>query len=490
MAAESTSLPLRGSPREAESGSRAIAQWWSIAGIAAVVSLFTTNGLLTAAGIIVLPLLWQLTWRRGEPPILFMACLIHWIQSFATVFQADVQGQTLQELGWEEDLQTAIWLSLCGLITLAAGMRVALKGLPNVFSEEARYEIAEAQPQQIFKLYLGAYVISTILAPVAFVVPQITQIIVSVINVKWAFIFLLLYVALQRKTAYDLLAIAITLELLTGLVSYFSSFSRILFVLLIVIPTASLRFTTKARIGMVAVTVAIFLFSVVWSAVKPEYRSFVNRGTGDQEVYVSSAEALGKLTELISDLDADGLARGTEALAKRVGYVDFFAATIGYVPAMVPHQNGGLWLGAILHVLQPRLLFPEKAELQDSEVTREYTGLYVAGAEEGTSVSIGYFGESYIDFGPFGMVIPIFLVGCFWGGIYRLFMRTGQYRVLGVSIATSILVVGAFNVGLSSVKLIGGNLMAVIVMLILRRYLLEPLMRWCGLRSAARRRTA
>jgi hypothetical protein len=266
------------------------------------------------------------------------------------------------------------------------------------------------------------------------------------------------------------------------MVSYFSSFKTVLLILLLVIPTASIRFNAKTRASMAIVAILIALLSVVWSAIKPEFRSFVNRGTGEQEVHVSAGEALGKISELVLQMDSESFSRGAESLAARIAYVDYFGAVLSYVPAVTPHQHGALWGAAIMHVLQPRLLFPDKPELDDSEVTREFTGLYVAGAEEGTSVSIGYFAESYIDFGMLGMMFPIFAVGLFWGGTYRLFVTTGRYQVMGAAIATALLVVGAFNVGVSSAKLVGGNLMAVIVMLLLRRYVLEGAFGWSGAR--------
>jgi len=79
------------------------------------------------------------------------------------------------------------------------------------------------------------------------------------------------------------------------------------------------------------------------------------------------------------------------------------------------------------------------------------------------------------------MVVPIFLLGVFYGLIYRLFALQSKSRVIGFGIATSILIVGASNVGASNVKLIGGNVMAVIAMLILRKYLLSALAQWVGI---------
>ena len=38
-----------------------------------------------------------------------------------------------------------------------------------------------------------------------------------------------------------------------------------------------------------------------------------------------------------------------------------------------------------MHILQPRMFFPNKPVVEDSELTMKYTGEIVAGAEQGTS---------------------------------------------------------------------------------------------------------
>jgi hypothetical protein len=147
----------------------------------------------------------------------------------------------------------------------------------------------------------------------------------------------------------------------------------------------------------------------------------------------------------------------------RVTYVNYFAMCLDNVPANLPHENGRLWWGAIKHVLMPRLFFPNKASINDSDRTSYYTGVMVAGEESGTSISIGYMGESYIDFGMIGMFIPVLLLGMFYGGVYRYFAQGRRLILLGFAIATTILVFGAYSLETSNIKVLGGNLTALIV---------------------------
>ena len=115
-----------------------------------------------------------------------------------------------------------------------------------------------------------------------------------------------------------------------------------------------------------------------------------------------------------------------------------------------------LWLGALKHVFMPRILFPNKPILNDSERTRLFTGLGVAGAKQGTSISIGYIGESYIDFGKWLMAVPIFLLGWLYGWIYSFFVSRDSSHLVGFAIATAILLFSAILIESSNIKIVGG----------------------------------
>src|SRR5262249_38165568 len=134
------------------------------------------------------------------------------------------------------------------------------------------------------------------------------------------------------------------------------------------------------------------------------------------------------------------------------------------VPENVPYEHGTLWFGAIQHAFMPRLFFPNKPTLDDSVRTQKYTGMEVAGREQGASIGIGYIAESYIDFGRYWMLAPIFLLGVFYGLIYRFFAFRQRYGLLGVAAAIAILVFGAYSIETSNIKLIGGNAMSVLVL--------------------------
>ena len=134
-------------------------------------------------------------------------------------------------------------------------------------------------------------------------------------------------------------------------------------------------------------------------------------------------ERMSKFWDLIVNADAGELARGADALVSRVAYVEMLSHVLRRVPDSMPHTEGLLWRDALAHVAMPRILFPDKPRLlSDSELTMRYTGLLLASDAGGTSISMGYVTESYIDFGVPGMFLPVLIVGFVWGAMYRFMM--------------------------------------------------------------------
>ena len=221
---------------------------------------------------------------------------------------------------------------------------------------------------------------------------------------------------------------------------------------------------------------ALLVFGAAWTSVKNEYRNFLTQGERSQTTVVSRSEQLGRLGELIGSLSWEDVQEGMEPLFLRIAYVDFFALTMDFVPEYRPHEGGKVWMDSILHVLQPRVLFPDKPVLKsDSEFTMQYTGLFLASDDEGTSISIGYMGESYIDFGVPGMFVPILILGFFWGWMYAFFISHAQSAIFGYAFATALLI-EAYQFEMAGIKLFGGMLMKFMV-LSLALYFLEPRLR-------------
>lgn len=440
-------------------------QWvWIVFAILTGIGYLSANGWLTAYAIAVLPVLATLLLRESEPPVLLFACGMQWLQASVAVFYTNFYGAPVAAMYQLEEVKVASYLSITSIVVLAVGMNIAVGGHRPTDPEAVHNETSRLNPGTILTCYLIAFVGLSFISRVAIQVPALSQPLLATSSLRWVLVYLLAQAVLSQRRNYSFLAIAVVLEFFTGVIGYFSNFKGIFFVLLVVLLGGRQSMRSWRLAAAIGVGVLLLGLGIMWTLIKSDYREFLNQGTRQQAVMVPISERVNKLGELVGGLDGDLIEEGLSDLIIRVSYVRFFALSIVNVPANVPHEKGRLWLGAFKHVLMPRLLFPGKEALDDSQITEKYTGLQVAGAEEGTSIGIGYVGESYIDFGRLGMFAPIFLLGVFYGLIYRFFSANADSIVLGGAFATAVLIFGAYTIETSNVKLVGGNLMALMVM--------------------------
>jgi hypothetical protein len=439
---------------------------WGLALALAVWGAFAANPLLTPCAILLLPLLASLLWFKGEPPVLLFVCAMQWLQSTAAIFYTNFHGMPLSgqvEFGGAQLVQ-ATWLSLVGVLVLAVGMRLALMRHSKEVATKAAEESRLLQPVRIFNLYLIAFVVLSVVERMAFRIPALTQPLLATSALKWALVFLVAYSVLMQRAHYGFLVIVVCLEFISGILGFFAGFKTIFFMLLVVLPSARYVFKGWRLVQFCTLAALVLGLGVAWMIIKPDYREFLNQGSGQQVVLVSVEQRVKNLGELVTHINRAKLEAGLEDLVLRAAYVNYFALTIANVPSSVPHENGALWFGALKHIFTPRLLFPNKAELDDSARAAYYTGVSVAGRDEGTSIGIGYMGESYIDFGQVGMFAPIFLLGLFYGLVYRYFANANALRVIGLALAVAMILPANQDLPTSNIKVVGGNMINFIVL--------------------------
>lgn len=448
-----------------------------LAVVASVVgSTFTSNPLLSAAGVLILAFLIALFWRPGEPPILAWTVLFPWIQVVTAVVQADVAGTAVSSLSLRNHAEDAIWLSIIGIAVLATGLRLGSRSVEVVDPKVVDAQLRAVSLARLFALYLAFAVLAALVATFQAFLPSLAQALARLVNLKWAFFFLLGYLTLRRRRDRQYFVIAVLIELVSG-IGFFAEFRLVFFISILVILSVQFRLTWK-NITMAGLgTIAMVLMALAWTHVKPQYREYLNQGTNRQVSLVSPTERVGSFVSLTTEVSPEDLEDAVNPLLNRIAYVDYFAAAIDYVPARRPHERGNLLMQAVLHVLHPRFLYPDKAPLSDSEITTMYTGVSVAGEEQGTSISIGFMGESYIDFGRYVMFVPIFLVGIMWGMAYARFVH---YPIRGIGYAFGIAMLLHANefVGMSGPKLLGGTITDFVILALFLRYVMPWLLAW------------
>lgn len=445
--------------------------------IAALPSLFTANPALTFAGLALVPLLFGLLWRTGEPPVLLFAAMFQWLQVFMPVVNADWQNHVLGtafvirvgglDIPAVPELKLAAWLGLMAILMLAIGMRIGFGSRAIADPNRLHGAAIQLSPQRLAFAYGVMFVFSIALERTAGVFPGLRQPLLALATLRWAAVFLIGWIAIREKQYRGLGIVVLTLEIIVGFLGSFSGFKTVLFVAFLVVLSGRMAFRRVGPVLVLIVGITVLL-ATFWQAVKTDYRVLIGEQGESIDHPISSRIAF--LSDRAVQLRAPDFVDAFQLGMQRLGYLDFFAYALRWVPAYVPHQRGALWLGAVRHIFTPRLFFPNKPSIDDSERTVEFTGAHIAGAQEGTSISIGYVGESYIDFGFIGMFAPIFLLGTFWGWAYRWLATRTRWRLLGIAVATNLILGGALYFESSNIKLLGGAVSALIILWAVLRF--------------------
>jgi hypothetical protein len=450
-----------------------------VVAFAVVWASLTANPLLTIASVVSLLGFVKLLWRPGETPVLVFAAAFQWVQATSRVFHANYHGVPLESLSPFYSVTAATWASLAGLWVMVIGIRVVLSRLSRRDFRSMQTQVDQLSLGKVALVYAATTLIfSTFsIGAVAASLGGLRQAVLAFAGIKWAFFFLLGYLVLVRREKYMILILAAGYELVMG-VGFFSGFKTPLFMLVIIIAAARPRVSTGNAVAITALSAFLIVLGLAWTAVKPEFRAYLQQGSAMQQVRVSNEAVIAKLIDLVVDLDASDLDDAVDPLFRRLDAVQYFAASMDYVPSVRPHEGGEVWKAAFAHVFMPRLLFPDKPRLpSDSEHTMAYTGLVLASGDQGTSISIGYIGDTYIDFGIPGMFVPLFLLGIYWGALYYFFMRRNDRLLFGSAFATAALL-EAHIMEVPAIKLLGGSLTRFIILALLFTYLVPRLRRW------------
>jgi hypothetical protein len=336
--------------------------------------------------------------------------------------------------------------------------------------------------RKAFAVYCVAQVVAAGIGVVSTMVPGLRQELLALSNFRWVFFFLLAMIVFVQKRGYGILMIVVAFEIVLGFLSFFAEYKGVFLMLALALLTArpKLNFRTLMISGLIFGTVLVL--SAAWSAIKLNYRDFLNAGTGHQVIVVSQEEQITRLSDLMIDEGLTRLPEGFDRLARRIEYTYFFSRVVDRVPAMIPFDNGALWGAAVLHVLTPRLLFPDKPTLTPDVVnTQRYAGLKLT--EQGgvhTEIPMGYMAESYVDFGPIGMFLPIFLLGGLFGLQYRYIITRTRYLMFAFG-AAPVVLMSASQFETSAVKMLGGSLMS-FGMFVIAFHLIVPYLP-CSVRS-------
>ena len=417
-----------------------------------------------------------LLWRPNDLPIFLLPVIFQWSQVAVKPLLTIVYDRPIDRvLDFGFHLQTgteaAAVFGFAGVTSLAFGVWLG-SGRASLYSERAlRLEAQTWNGGLMLRLTLGAIVLGRAATALASLSGSAYQIVVVFSGIEFVGLFAFAYWCFANRTGYRYLFAIMTFEILSGLTGFFADFRLPLVVLAAAALAARPTFRLSSIAFMASLAAVIVLLATFWSEIKTDYRRFVTEGSGGQVVMQSLDARLGYIYDAAAGFDTAQFADGFNKLLSRHSYIDFLGATMNYVPSMVPHEDGRLVGMAFMNMLMPRILFPDKPPLpDDTQITSEYTGIDFYSAQD-TSISIGYLGELYIDFGYVGALIAAAVIGAALGFGYRILRDYDRVpRLISYGVCT-LLALSFMDFGTALIKSINGAVLAFGAAFIIQRFI-------------------
>ncbi len=391
--------------------------------------------MLTILAGYVLVILLKSLWKPFTPPVLLYFVGLQWLQVFTSILYADFLGQSIAELFDSKDIEFLFAMTFLQLLVIT----LVLKNYVRVTHTAllTKEKLAEAAEKLNTKNIIIAYFFTAILLPL---VPTITrgnaslyQLMVSFGILKYMFIGMLVFILLLKKTKNNSLIVGILLfDFITSFASFFSDFKTLLIIIIVIYFTVNPTLKKSALYRMLPVVLLLLFFFSFWSYVKGGYREFLNQGAGQQVKTVSNTEALTYMYRQAADFNLSSVKEGATVLLSRVQYMERYSEVYNRVPDEVVYQEGKDLASVIQFLLVPRFINANKGVKDASLRTSYYTGKIFSNSSQGTSISMGYFCDLYIDFGLYIMFIPLVLIYLLIGFVYKKLVVLKKYNVIFV----------------------------------------------------------
>ncbi|MDO9411039.1 MAG: hypothetical protein Q7T81_00500 [Pseudolabrys sp.] len=453
--------------------------------IALLLLTVSMNGALWAYGFgaLLLSLMFVLD-RRNEYPALVWAVCFNWIAVVASILSADLLGIELSDASIGELRVEAVGYNLLALVVYSAGLGWAVrfgKGLD--WLAQNRNSAINEHPvtlQTGVIAYFATLIFAELIGYIVLNIPQLQQPLIALFLLKYVFIYLVASTVFAAGRGYLWLAMMLTVEVVTGLTGFFGTFKEGFFIVLIAFIAAGRLPTLRMWTFGVASAVLVFVLSLLWTSVKPEYRRWVSGFSGEQIIVRSFDERVAWMADNLLESDFDYW----QSLQRMVDRIDCTAVFAQYLAKREQDEIDlpSRFAGGLEHVLMPRFLFPGKRSLDDSAVTTAMTGRRI---DSNTSISIGYLAEAHYDFGPWWMFVPIFLIGSGVGWAGRYFMTRDAPYLVRQSFATTVLF-GFFQFGTNFDKALGTLLVGFGVLALFLRFAYPHIAFWLSGQSYQR----
>jgi hypothetical protein len=423
-------------------------------------------------------------WRVNESKHLLVNLLLYWSVVSILILYSELVNKPLSDLTryGKSDIHSASWLGLFALTFYLFGISNIAKKIKSIRQDSIYTILSRYDSIRIILLYVFVSLLSALFNSSIIHVPG-GQLLLAISYLKWVLLTLLIVQTLVVQTNRNLVIVLVIVEVLLSFSGFWAAFKDYFIVALGSYLIFSPRLSLKNYLLLFIVLVFSLMISVIWTFSKGEYRKFLTGGERSQ-IIVQQDEFvnIAKFLEIVKkDFSPENFkqsfSEGLENLIFRVSYIEFLAMTMNQVPVFLPYENGRLLQNAIEHIVKPRILFPNKKPIYDSELTSKYTGRKFAGVEEGTSFSLGTVAESYVDFGPIYMFIPIFVFGLWVGWMYKFFIVNGYNLIWGLCYSAPIFQF-AWSFPVATSKFLGWSITYFVTFWFINKYLIKYLDHW------------
>ena len=450
-----------------------------------MVAPFSLDPLPLAVGAFVPSVLLRIVGTPTMPVGVVYFFIWQWAQTFARVLLSTIDGESLAGGEYGPGVLNAYWYMLASIVVMALAFRLVLGGLPGPTLEDSDAHLSW-RPQDLFLLYCGTLVLMVVCAYKWAYAPGLAQQIDALSRLKIVAEFLLFVTVLGTGRGGKLMVAAVAIEIVIGFTGLLSDFRSVFIYLAMAAIAARIAVGPTAIIGGVVWFSILLALGLFWTAVKTEYRDYLLGGEETQYSTVSFSDRLSYLGALsMSPGDIDWKAAAYQML-NRFAYVDIFGTVIGVQEASREPTAVRQWQEAFDHVFKPRIFFPDKAALSDTE-----TYARLAGIEErlvlraSTSISVGYITENYVDFGFPGMLASMFGLGLLIAGVIRYFMQSRlPWMVRQGLVLAFIYNIAGIGVEASLPKLFGSIVMFFLVYALVVKFVLPTSLRWLNVRAS------
>ncbi len=435
------------------------------------------------AGALLLYIL-KIFWRSNEPNHLLVNLLLYWSVVAILIPYADLTNKPLNDLirYGKSDIRLASWIGLFALTAYLLGIQIQIRNIKRVDEKYLFTLLTGYDSNRILLLYVIVSLLSAVLNSSIIHIPG-GQLLLGVSYLKWVLLTFLIIHTLVVPNNKNLVVFIFVAEVLLSFSGFWAAFKDYVLIAL----GAYLIFIPKLNLRNYFLLVTIFVFSillaVIWTFSKGEYRNYLTGGERSQVIVKQdNIRNINKFYEIVQtnfsiENFSENFFIGLDNLIYRISYVEFLAMTLNQVPVFLPHENGRLLQNAIEHIIKPRILFPDKKPIYDSELTSKYTGRKFTGAEEGASFSLGTVAESYVDFGPVYMFIPIFVFGLWIGWMYKFFIVNGYNIIWGLCYSAPIFQF-AWSFPVPTSKFLGWSITYFVTFWFINKFLIKYLDHW------------